>query len=331
MYNIISFGIPIDPIPLDDWDSQLLYHYIESTSLTISNDDETQALWQVAIPQLAHRHSFLMHGILACAALHKAYLQPSRQHACIIQATSYQNIALPAFRSAMAEPTLENCEALLVFSHLLVIYSFASEKQDETLFLSETKHDENSDVVPPWLYFLRNGCSLLCDVWVHLESSPVRELAAMWDIPIVVPDSQTSLVTYLLSIIPSSSAPSAWSPETIHIYTKSIHDLGAAFLATHLSTTFNTWDAIRVWPMCIDIEYMGLLKARHPSALILLAHYCVLLGKVKDQWYCEGRAKRLLESILRYLDTEWLGCIQWPLEEVGVGTGSVYVEAISED
>ena len=99
-----------------------------------------------------------MHGILACAGLHLAYLYPDQERQYIIVAGIHQDIAMPLFRSVIASVDANNCHATLVFSHLLVIYSWASEKQDSRLLLVEAEGD---DLLPPWLYFIRSGCSLL--------------------------------------------------------------------------------------------------------------------------------------------------------------------------
>lgn len=48
----------------------LLYHYEYTTSLTLATHDPAKAAWQSYVPELAARHGFLVHHILAVAALH---------------------------------------------------------------------------------------------------------------------------------------------------------------------------------------------------------------------------------------------------------------------
>lgn len=316
---------------LTEPDAHLFHHYITSTSLSISNNTITKQLWQTTVPHLAHHHPFLLHGLLALSALHLAHLTPSQSASQIIAASTHQSLAMPLFRSAITSVTLQNSEAVLVFSHLLVLYSFASESQDERLFLissstSPNLPSTNEDILPPWLYFLRNGCSLLCDVWDHLESSPVHALADAWDIPITIPSTSTPLLTHLLSILPPSSpspstSSSLWTGESTTLYATAAHALSAAFASTSvLGDSFTTWDALRVWPMRLSIEFLELLKGLHPGALVLLAHYCILLKRVRGAWYFEGRAERLLSMILKHLDVEWHWAIRWPLEEIGISS-----------
>lgn len=302
---------------LSDSDSILLRHYITSTSISIAHDAQSEALWQVTVPQLAYRHPFLMHAILACSALHLAYKRPEEQGQYLIEASSHQDVAMPQFRSAIDNVDKDSCHSIMVFSHLLVIYSFALERQDERLLIVD---GNRSDVLPSWLHFLRNGCLMVCSVWDQIENGPVKELASQWEVPVEISEEgKLPLTDHLLSVIPSEDSQYAWSEEARRLYTDAAVELGRAFMCTRtLGEKLTTWDALRLWPMKISVDYMNLLNQWHPGALILLAHYCILLQKLDTHWYFEGRATKLLSTILKRLDTRWHCFIEWPLEEIGV-------------
>jgi hypothetical protein len=305
------------PNLFNDSDSVLLRHYITSTSISIAHDEQSEALWQVTVPQLAYRHPFLMHGILACSALHLAYKHPAQQRQYLIIASSHQSVAMPQFRSAIDNVDADSCHPIMVFSHLLVIYSFALERQDERLLIVERNE---SDVLPSWLHFLRNGCLMVCSFWDQIEAGPVKELASQWEVPVEISEEgKQPLTDYLLSVIPSQDSPDAWSDEICRLYSETTVELGQAFSCTRsLGEKFTTWDALRIWPMLISVEFLQLLSAWHPGALILLAHYCILLKKVEVHWYFEGRATKLLSTILKRLDMRWHYFIKWPLEDIGI-------------
>lgn len=259
-----------------------------------------------------------MHGLLACAGLHLAYLDPAQEREYSIRSGIHQDIGLPLFRSTIGNIDQDTCNAALAFTHLLVIYTWASEKQDERLLLVAP---DGADILPPWLYFIRSGCSLLCNVWGCIETGPVKALASAWEIPIPALKSKTNLVVHLLSATPEQSSPDAWNVEACRIYHDAALELGKAFASSPLSENFTTWDALRIFPIYADVEYFALLKSWHPGALIILAHYCILLQRVQMHWYFEGRATRLLSTILSHLDAKWHQYIKWPLEEVGVPNG----------
>jgi hypothetical protein len=317
--KLLGSGNEVHTDTLSDSDSVLLRHYIASTSISIAHDKQSEALWQVTVPQLAYLHPFLLHAILACSALHLAYKYPAQQGQYLVEASSHQNIAMPQFRSAIENVDSDNCHSILVFSHLLVIYSFALERQDERLFIVE---GNETDVSPSWLHFLRNGCLMVCSVWDLIEDGPVKELASQWEVPIEISEEgKLPLVDHLLSVIPSQDSQYAWSVEECRLYTNTAIELGQAFACTRtLDEKFTTWDALRIWPMLISLGFMNLLNNWHPGALILLCHYCILLKKLEAHWYFEGRATRLLTTIFKHLDTRWHCFVKWPLEEIGISS-----------
>ncbi|KAH8799809.1 hypothetical protein F5884DRAFT_117509 [Xylogone sp. PMI_703] len=296
---------------LNESDSLLLHHFIKSTSLTLGLNGEAREVWQSKVPQLAYDHEFLMHGLLSCAALHLAHAHATRQKEYTIIASTHQDHAMRLFRAAVANLTRENCDPILVFSYIVVICCFASERQDEELFLV----DQNSkDVLPTWLYLLRAGCVALCDVWEDLASGPMKVLAAEWDLPVVPsPDQDTTqLVRSVLSFV---SEENNWSEFELKAYNDTAIELANALShAETLGDSFSTWDALRTWPIRVSDEYMKFLADGHPGALILLAHYCILLKKVEENWYFNRRATRLLATISSRLDDKWHPYIQWPLK-----------------
>ncbi|KFY35815.1 hypothetical protein V494_05574 [Pseudogymnoascus sp. VKM F-4513 (FW-928)] len=301
---------------LDETDSAILHHYITSTSLSLATDAETKTMWQATVPHIASKFPFLLHGILACAALHLAYLDPDKGRELIIRGRAHQDRAMPLFRSAIETPNKDNCDAVFAFSHLLVIYSFAAEREDEKLFLVESN---TLEVLPSWLYFIRCGCSMLCNVWDQLESGPVEPLASAWEVPITFSEAeQDPLMDSLLSAIPVPSSEDSWPQDVCKIYRDAATELGVAFSCTQdPGASYTAWDAIRIWPMRISDAYLNLLSQQHPAALILVAHYCILLKRLDSHWYFEGRAKKLLFTATSCLDRRWHHTVEWPLAEIG--------------
>jgi hypothetical protein len=308
-------------LPLDESDIMLLKHYISCTCICrnmITNLDMLR-MWQVMVPRLARFHPFLMHGVLACSALHLSYQNPTRQREYMVKAAVHQDIAMPLYREAIANRNDDNCHAIFAFSHLIVIYSFATEKQDEQLFLVEANTLNSLDILPNWLYFLRSGCSTLCGFWEQLEVGPVKQLVEMWEIPDNDLDDEGRHVTdYLISVIPRSDSRQVWSDEEVLLYQEATIELGRAFSSARDISKFTTWDALRIWPMKISDEYISMVYRWHPGALIILGHYCILLQKIETHWYFEGRATRLLSSVLKCLDEEWHRYLRWPMEEIGI-------------
>jgi hypothetical protein len=92
-----------------------------------------------------------MHALLACTALHIAYLNPDQRSEFIIKARIHQDHAMPLFRAAVPNVESENCDAVSVFARFVSMTAFAS---DESLFMVGEKEDK----LPSWLFFIRSGC-----------------------------------------------------------------------------------------------------------------------------------------------------------------------------
>lgn len=307
-----------DTIP----DTVLLKHYTTVTSLTLADNPPTLFMWQTLIPRLAQQYPFLMHGILAVSALHLAHLNPSQTNLYLINAITHQELAAPAFRHEIEDVHKDNCDAAFAYAHLIAIYSFASEKEDERLLIADPN---GPDILSNWLFFLRSGCYMAESIWDNLTSGPLGALSCAWEDPIDVEEGgKTPLVERLLSLMPPKDSAGAWTDETSKIYSDAAFDLGYAYAcADLLEERFNTWNVLRTWPMRLDMEYMHLLHSSHLGALILLAYYCVLLKKLERKWFFEGRAERLMGHILKRLDTSWRCHIVWPMEEIGFSSDCI--------
>ncbi|KAL5334991.1 hypothetical protein BJX70DRAFT_391020 [Aspergillus crustosus] len=320
-------------------DTSLLTHYFTATHHTFITGPETTHLWASVIPTLATQHDFLLHGLLACTALHKAYLSPDadtkRQYTLL--AYKHQAIALPEFQLTITNPTEENCHALLAFSHLLIIYSFASsstdiddpETQISPFFQDPNDNEPDMQPLPNWLYFIRGSCSMLQSVMRSILAGPGHVLINAWGSRPREENyggRETVLLRHLLSILPSPSLPISteqhiWTDINIQIYTAAAKQLNTTFLyLQHRAPEHITaWNILRVWPMTVSLEYFTLLQQNHPGALILLAHYCILLRRMERYWYFEGKAAALVRLIRRRLGGEWRGWVEGAMESVLAG------------
>ena len=81
---------------------------------------------------------------------------------------------------------------------------------------------------------------------------------------------------------------------------------------------FTMWSALYIWPSQVSQDYLDLLAEYHPAALLLLAHYCILLEPLESRWYMTGIRRRIVSRIYSQLDDYWRPWLQWPLEEVGL-------------
>ena len=67
-----------------------------------------------------------------------------------------------------------------------------------------------------------------------------------------------------------------------------------------------------LWAYPLTERFHGDLAAYKPAALVLLAHYCVLLQTVDHFWYLNGLARQLLEDIERNIHPTYRDWLAWP-------------------
>lgn len=115
------------PLQKEDWglDLELMHHYCTVTSNTLSEREDARHVWRVVIPTEAYSNKYLMHGILAIAAVHRAYLYPmSGQKERYIKASAYHLAAgLKEFRELIASPIdPANWQPVFCFASLISVH-----------------------------------------------------------------------------------------------------------------------------------------------------------------------------------------------------------------
>ncbi|EXJ85314.1 hypothetical protein A1O3_05989 [Capronia epimyces CBS 606.96] len=334
----IAFGIPEGPgttthgqerqgtedgrVRLDQTDRALLDHYKTSTCLTIATDEETRAVWSTAVVRLAYCHRFLMDAILALAALHLAHChrsEPAKSREYLAVASKHQDEAMPPFRKAVSEADASKSHAVVTFVHLLILYSIAMEHQDEQLLLVP---EGQSDVVVSWLHLLRTGSGMLCATWHLIEIGPCQQLSLVWREETSLSPAATLLASELrdkfLAAIPRPGSQDEWARSERDEYANAASYLALAFAYHSQPSTgpCTTWDILRIWPHRLSDPFMAMMAANHPGALILLAHYAILLKDIEQHWYFKGRATRLIRRIAERLEERWQTYIESPLRAI---------------
>jgi hypothetical protein len=112
-------------------------------------------------------------------------------------------------------------------------------------------------------------------------------------------------------------------PNSITAYQLAIHHLQWAFDAERSMPGQNT-NVVFAWPVLAPAEYTDLLAQRRPEALIILAHYAVLLHRHRHLWIVGDGGQFLIETIIKYLGSHWSKWLAWPsavIDAVPPGAG----------
>jgi hypothetical protein len=154
-------------------DLDLLHHFMTSTYTSLGETVEAQKAWLSPLIDLAFAQPFLMHGILAIAATHLASISPcsTDRQRYDVAAAQYHGLALPAFRTAITVIDERSCHAVMAFSHILMITTFALDNRNENLFLVRQKGE---DELPDWLIVIRGGCTIFHNTMHLISEGPMK-------------------------------------------------------------------------------------------------------------------------------------------------------------
>ena len=295
---------------LDIEDLQLLHHFLTVTSLLLSAHDsqEAQDLWRVHAVRLGFKHEFLLRGILAVAALHMGYLLPDRRSAYQLKASTHQEIALQSFQDTLGRVDESNCHALFTFSCLIIVMAFASPR----------KEDPQTEILH-WFHLLRGCNSVLQLHWDLLRNSFLSPLLQEMSYTVTkaahhVPD--TDRIMDLQAVCCNPAQPR----EVSQAYSLAIHELLKVFIQASVvrSRGEGTVLASLVWPINLSPKFLELLAEQQAEAMVILAHYCILLhwGDEEDEWFLRGWARYTLDTIKASIGESWHESLAWPEEVV---------------
>lgn len=299
-----------------------------------------------------------MHAILATAARHLAYLRPRQSDPYIAAADKHHHLGLTGFREALAEITQKNCHACAAYTLTLNVYAWASFHATGSFFLPDLDNDSSSNQVE-LITILRGGNAVMSAAhhwvlvgplsavyvpWLNWEKDPkisrlpsVQSLLSRADDPPILPHEDDARLERLAALwaVPSSdlpsppnshgglkSGPALLTPEMRQVLFEALAILRRVFLITIADNGIEAQAATLSWSIIVSDAYIAAVRQRSPAALVLLAHYCILLKRSEELWWIEGKAEELLRKIKRILEASgegWMQWIEWPMREVGVG------------
>lgn len=347
------------PPPLQD----LLYHYEYATSLTLASDDPAKAAWHSSVPELAHSHDFLVNCVLSVASLHLGRLHDGREDKQRMNAVaaSRMNKALTRYRPELEKITQKNAAALFASSTLTAVYLFRTSVLDiENLRASIPA----GTVVPPphivdkmlscalrTIWGLRGPLTVLLSGWNWVISGKMHAVAARkwWPlscVPVtpraVLEDEQLARLEALWTDGRDDTSPS----RSVHLG-QALQFLREAFaLVSHLTlpdvyppmtaVPYSVDDksvgiltdrgAIFVWATRISRDFIQMIERQDRDALVVLAYYAVLPGRVRNVWWLEGLGAHLVTAIAMALGREHWPLIEWPAGVVGVDLENAFGE-----
>ncbi|KAF6832934.1 hypothetical protein CPLU01_05883 [Colletotrichum plurivorum] len=274
---------------------ELMHHYTLSTADSLAIRLDIKHLWRVTTVEIGYRCSFVMHGILTMAALHKAYLLPSERDEYLDLAASHQNAGLEGFRAALPDINDKNWETFFTFSSIVILY------------VASLPTRLGRDAAPNILElftFVRGVRAVLEPYQARLHKTKFRAiLHGTWVIDPNDADYRNPQMQY--SPLPNDvfqalSDLATFFNDTLRgdareEYATAVAELEkAVYLMAHSGASIEACTLL-VWPYVVSENIMADIQAQSPYAMVLLAYFAVPLCVLeKRYWFVEGWAVRLL-------------------------------------
>lgn len=299
-------------------DLELMHQYSTSTCFTMTDIPENLPTWQYDIARLAFKHEFLLHGLLALAALHTSSGTYFRDRFLDDLARNHQSLALASYIPLLRHIDEQNCHAMFAFSAILGATSFAFLQQQEIGPRGSALIKGVIDVFE----LLVGSTVIAVEGRNWLKDGSLADLLGPHPLPgretsDCSPEAKTSLDAVLAcaeaGMSPGSSL-SDMSEDCMSTYATSTQLLAQLFPSTSTETV--GMENVVGWPALAGIPLITRLKKGDAIALVILAHYGVALHISGHIWYLKGLGLRLVRAILDVVDKEWVPYLSWPLSQI---------------
>lgn len=287
-------------------DHLVLLHHLDTdmvkapTLYSASNEEDATKLLET-IFKSAVVSPYLMDELLAFSALHLSTLQSDaaekqRYHNL---AQQLQTRALTHFNAARQSVNEENCTPMFLFSSFLGMHLF---------FDAMNSHHDFTECLDKFVGFLnlhRGVRSITGRSWQFLSQTELRQILGPIE---MVDQSQSALpeadndCDKLLRLLNSDES---LSPTSLRACCTAVGSLKWVWNQHGALPKPYPTHVILAWPLLIHPDYIDLLRQRRPEALIILAHWAVLLYDDRDFWLFGNAGLFFIESITRYLGTYW--------------------------
>ncbi|KAK2737952.1 hypothetical protein CKAH01_18803 [Colletotrichum kahawae] len=306
----------------DSWtDIDLMHHYCVLACDTMGYRDSVRHVWREVFPREGRLYGFVMHGLLAVAALHKAsLLRAGEQHLYLTRSAYHYDKGQETFRSLLSSVTEENWKAMFCFSAVVDTRACTPAMCPGN---SSKPNTSISDVVN--LLSIMRGVRAILEGWtVRIRES---DLAAMTHgIPMIgaleantrpslegsrLPRDTFDALSHLRSLYHSQQHPipnCADYDTMISSLERSCIGLANVGLQVEVSTCL-------LWTYSIPESVIDDLRRTEAHALVLLSYMNMFIAVLdKDYWFFRGWSSQLLADINSHLKDdhrfdEWLA---WP-------------------
>ncbi|KAH7143427.1 hypothetical protein EDB81DRAFT_934639, partial [Dactylonectria macrodidyma] len=285
---------------------ELMHHYTSITAKTLALRPSMQHTWHHVVPQIAYRSPFLMHGIIAAAALHKAHLLPISSREYVRLAFYHETAGLEGFRAGLQTLEYQDWKPYFCFSSIVVLCM--SWQPSRILIELPLAHADDGESVPgvlDLLVFIRGIRTVLQPYELQIVSSTLAPLVeASWShladagIPpdlanSTIPHDSFEAVARLQDFYRKKlvgNMREGFLSATDELL-KSFHHMASAGTQPELGMVMTI-------PYAIHDDVLAEILALKPHGMVFVAYLAGLFRVLEAHfWFLEGLPRRLFEVI----------------------------------
>lgn len=296
---------------------RLMHHFCIFTAKTLSGDLEGQELLQTHLISVALDYNFLLHAVLALASLHLSRIDQTLRETYLQQAGKHHDAGISLFRNDIQNIDETNYEAVLFFAAILNPYSTA-------ISMSAIDANHALDSILQSFALTRRLRPMVWQFHSTVLASRFIRLIPKDTQGIDWERTELPVNTELVKLRKFSDVvQQLYPPDILEAYGSAIRLLDLVFeqVASQLPN-LPSHALVKMWVHMVKPRFLELLSERQPGALIIFAHYGVLLKRIDHYWFLEGFAEQVLHIADTFVPGEWKSWLDWPREQICAGRES---------
>ncbi|KAI2936203.1 transcriptional regulator family: Fungal Specific TF [Aspergillus niger] len=289
--------------PVNMLHAELFFNLTNYTLCGLS-EGETGWIGTPDVMRIVVSTPYLINQVLALSALHLSVARPGNREWYRRHAAHLQTHALEIYNQRRLEFDQESSVPLFLFSCILGMHTLC----DVLVHREDTSFDRFLERFVHCLK-LQLGIRVVISstTWQSLQESilkkPLQDGAILFN-------GDTNLgpeCARLLRLIEGAKLGDAITST----YRSAVQALQKSMNAAMRGSLKNI-SGVTGWPVIVSPEYAEHLAMQRPEALVILAHYAVILHWHRHFWLFGDGGRFLIESINRYLGPSWAEWLEWP-------------------
>jgi Fungal specific transcription factor domain len=296
-----------------------MHHFSTIVYQTLSEETVVQDLWQHDVPKEALQHTHLMHAILALSALHLQCNSDDEQQTAKYRESAIQHydLALSQLKLLVVEIDKANCGSVLSAATLLGFFSSVYNRFEEDASRVLTDLWFNHQLLRGIPTIMEHTAPYFGEIKMSAIFTPKP-----WDHVPVPAGFQHGMDILRVNI----SVFGGGDESQNEIYLSAVQKLTENVKAEianpqHITISYMFLPAA-------DRKYMALVAARDQMALVIVAHYAIILHRQRHRWWMGDNGVRLFGAVKGLLDPGFRALVEWPEQFLLEHAGTQQSEAL---